>query len=110
MTQYVGSGGLKLGGCAYASYTPNYARPFAVGDKLFIRRLAVKGHLEFVYIKRIDQVTESEAVYVDTLNWRHREGDLCTEVEALTLAIAWYESYTAMLRDRVGCHPDTSVP
>ena len=110
--QYVGSGGIRFRGCAYASFTPTYLWPYGVGDRLFIRRLAVKGHLEFVYIKRVDMPHHLafdsgmiEAVYVDTFNWRHREGDLCTEIEALELAIAFYENYITSITNLIGCYP-----
>lgn len=107
MASYTSSGGFTLGGCAYASFTPDYERAWAVGDKLYLRRLATKGHLEWVYVKVIRGT--SDVVYIDTLNARHEEGELCTEEDALGLAITYYEQYLALLRSQVGCYPGTSA-
>jgi len=106
MASYTGSGGITLGGCAYYSFTPNYDRAWEVGEKVYLRRLAVNGHIEWVYIKIIRGT--SNPIYIDTLNASHAEGDLCTEQTALELAINYYERYVAMLREQLGCFPDTS--
>jgi hypothetical protein len=108
MASFTGFGGIKLGACAYASFTPEYERAWTIGQKVFLKKLARNGHLEWVYVKRIEGT--SDPIYVDTLNARHREGDLCTEVQALVLAILFYERYVESLRRQVGCHPNTSGP
>lgn len=94
---YIGSGGITIGGCAVASYTPNYAYRWPLGTKLYALYKARRGCLEAVVLKqvRIVQNVKTGALtyimYVDTLNGLWDEDEL-VELADAQAAVDAYEA------------------
>jgi hypothetical protein len=92
----IGSGGVKLRGCAKYSENHIYTTIFGVGDILYNIDKARRGVLEKVVIKQIIPINtrftygQFKVLYKDTLNALWNERDLVTLGQAQTIAVAYY--------------------
>jgi hypothetical protein len=112
---YEGEGGLTLGGCAIVRRTVFYITKYSPGSLVYVcKTAAFKGTLEPVYIKEVKLVSNYGVVtplYKDTYNWLYNESDLCTQSEAVVLAIAYQESVIAACQNQlVTCTPRPPKP
>jgi hypothetical protein len=92
MIEYVGSGGVVVGGCAKTAILAEYyITQFVVGDLAYEKYKAIKGFLSEVAIKRVDVLKNERTFmqplvrYRDTLNGTYFEGDLVDYQTALSL-------------------------
>lgn len=89
--EYVGSGGVHVGGCAKVTVQEYYITQFVVGDLAYEKWKALKGFLSEVSIKRVDILKNKRTFmqplirYRDTLNGTYFEGDLIDYPTALLL-------------------------
>jgi hypothetical protein len=99
---YTMSGGISMGGCAVTTSTQCITFKYAEGSLLYICEKADQGKLEAVKIKRVDLISHDLTygqivpIYIDTLNGRWEEYELCTQQEAVDAATLYY---TAQLED-----------
>ena len=95
---YTGSGGIRIGGCAGTKYIFTLTFRFAEGSIVYFCAAARKGRLEKVAIKKVNLVNNKKTfgkvvpIYKDTFNSLYNEDELCTEREAITLAMQFYQS------------------
>jgi hypothetical protein len=94
--EYIGTGGIGVGGCSDEKATMFKYFRWGPGMTLFICPKAAQGTLEKITIKRINLVQNRRTymkiipVYVDTYNCLYNENELCTESEAISAATAYY--------------------
>lgn len=93
---YIGSGTIVISGCAVYKATTCLKYKFKEGSKAFIcEKARKKGILELIYIKKVLFNTTKYGsyviVYVDTLNGKWLEDELCTETEAISIATNYWE-------------------
>lgn len=97
MFTYVATGGLNAVGCSITTKTIFIRTKFKEGDFAYEERLARKGKLERLVIKKINVVNNlsTGGVYVinykDTLNAIYLEEELIDEASALLLAEDFYQ-------------------
>jgi hypothetical protein len=105
MDTYEGDGGFSLGGCAILRKTAFYNTLFDAGSLVYVCKSASKkGILEAVFIKKVKLVDDQGVIiplYIDTFNWLHNENDLCTQDEAVNLAIIYQESVIATVQNQL---------
>lgn len=83
--------------CGLARRLRSVTYKYQVGSVLCSRPEAMRGVIEKVAIKTVRLISGQRAfgatipLYVDTYNWFWNEGDLCTQSEAVTLAIAYLQ-------------------
>lgn len=97
MLEYIGSGGVRVGGCAVTTPTPFYIADFTIGTIVYLRAKAMKGVLEKIAIKEALQSDLNRRhssrimLYKDTNNFIYGVNELVTYDEAIALV----EAYTA---------------
>lgn len=100
MLHYIGSGGIKISGCAIANKVVYVSHKWEVNSILYIRHKAVKGVLERVAIKRVilnSVANQIVPIYQDTLNSLWNEDDLLTEAHAIELTEIYREIRDAQI-------------
>lgn len=116
MYEHVSSGLCKLFGCAGVSFKKNFLVLFTVGSKVYIKRKARFGKMEFVVIKKIfrqtpqdvNQGIQPEIMYADTFNRIWSEDELLSKENALDAAnLYWQNIYQEgkILFEQNKCHP-----
>lgn len=91
---YQSSGSVGISGCADFVVTIYAKAIFKEGDSAYEARLAKKGRVEKLVIKKILAVSNrglNQINYIDTLNGVYLEEELVNHGEAIELAIAYYE-------------------
>lgn len=102
--RYVGSGGVKVGGCAKVTKTIFEFYKFGEGSTVFNIHKAEKGILEAITIKYIKLINSKKTLgktvhlYVDTLNGLWNENELVDEAEARVLAEMYLEDQLAEIK------------
>jgi hypothetical protein len=97
MFTYVATGGLNAVGCSVTNKTIFIRTEFKEGDIAYESRLARKGKLEKMVIKKINVVNNLSTGglysinYQDTLNGIYLEKELVDEAAALVLAEDYYQ-------------------
>lgn len=108
MLTYESSGNINVAGCASADFKRNYLTRFSVGLKVYIKRQASVGRLEYVVIKKINKQFPNNKekyglypiiMYVDTYNRIWAEEELVLQAEALILASNYLEKMDRLNRD-----------
>ncbi len=95
MAIYFGLGGITIGGCATASFTPSYDYQLPLGTKLYALYKARRGCLEAVVLKQSRVIKNVKTgnlaviMYVDTLNGLWGESELGTLGDAQELVAAY---------------------
>ncbi len=102
---YQGQGGMSLSGCALVQKSVLYTTRFMPGATVYVCKTAsTRGFLEKVVIKKVKLVRNlgtTVALYYDTFNWLYNEYDLCTQNEAVALAIAYQERIIAACQEEL---------
>jgi hypothetical protein len=111
---YVGSGGVRLLGCAAASAVPALDAKWALGTVLYNCAAARRGCLERVVLKRYRvfenfRTIRAVVLYVDTNNWWWNEDELCTRDSALA-AVAAYDARQAEIALDALSHCNSTFP
>jgi hypothetical protein len=113
---YEPNGLIKVVGCAGVAVKNRYLSLFLVGDKAYLKHKARIGKIEFVVIKRMNQIFPNgnmytaypETNYVDTFNRVWLENELITQENALDFARIWWENIRQMGRrmfEEGDCYP-----
>lgn len=102
-----------LGGCAIVRKAACYTSLFQEGSLAYVCKTAsTRGRLEPVFIKEVRLVRKLGFVYpiyVDTFNWLHNEDSLCTQNEAVSLAVAYQEAVIANCQEQLLTCPTTTT-
>ncbi len=102
MFEYIGSGGVRVGGCAITAY---YIADFPIGTVVYLRAKALKGVLHKIAIKEALQSGLNRnfggriLLYKDTLNSIYGVDELVTYDEAVALIEAYTAAFEAKQAD-----------
>jgi hypothetical protein len=97
-------GSIKVKSCFNVDWSYNLYYRFAEGSTVYRIDKAKKGILERIAIKLVRFVpdqTQYVVMYVDTYNAIYAERDLCTQSEAITFAIQYYQNQKVLLEEEL---------
>ena len=93
--EYIGSGSVKIKGCADTSRHVFITYQWSENSILFVKKKSMKGILEKIAIKRVILNVKNGSsvipIYQDTLNSLWNENELVIEQDARDFAIAYWE-------------------
>lgn len=86
---------------------------YAPGSTVYVCQKAQKGVLEAVYIKKVRlNGANYVPIYITTWNYTYAEDELCTQQDAITAAILYYQAQLADINVGINilCENEGHVP
>lgn len=102
------SGNIMVAGCAKFNFKRKYETLFSLGSKVYIKRNAMFGKIEYVVIKKINKHfpnnseelgIKPEIMYVDTNNRVWAEEELILQGQATIMAGEYWEKMRKISHD-----------
>ena len=117
MFTHEAEGIIRIAGCAALKAKQNFIVLFLVGSKAYIKKMAIKGKMQFVVVKKINRLMpeslsrygiQPEVMYIDTFNRIWAEDELTTEENAVDFATAHWRRIAEegrIMFEEDGCYP-----